>query len=790
MFTLLVTAGKLTFAPVGSWPLVTGAAVLLALLTAYVYSRPRGESSGSKRRLLVALRVSAFACLALAMLRPSVNVTSEESRRLKVLVLVDGSASMGVPYLPGAERGSVASRAEVAAEFSKALLERLPRRFERQLFVFSDTLAEIDPGELAAAAELSGPDVARQDRSPRGGPGTGSPETGSPEPLVGSPRSGLGPALTEAGRRVGSSPAAVVLVSDGAATYGPDPSGVARALPFPVYTVTAAEEGSFRDVEVSDVLSPATGFTGSDVPVLVRLKGRGLENLTVPVTITESNVPVSGGNVTLAGAAHSELLLSVRPATAGVHFYEVRVPGVAGEISGLNNVKRFAVEAVSEKLKVLYLEGGLTWDFRFLKRTLESDPRLETAFWLVGGWRAGSPNARNVSVGTPPGLAGTAVVIVGDGAAVHVPPALWQAMAEFVSSGGGILFAGVDGLARAPAGARELLPVVLKPQDKWGPPRLLDVELTARGLDHPVCQVENDPALVGKSWEDVSPLLGVAAVDRAKPEASVLLEGRSDGEAWPLLVAGSFGKGRALLAGAGGLWRWGFTLPGLGGSKRLYPGLVSNAVSWLSETGAERKFAVLPARWVFESGEDVRFLVRGVDDTSAVKVEVTAADGTTSAATGAARGAAGGSLEPAAGHVRSVEVRSGAPGGGAPSFGALEPGAYSYTASGFQAGRPLSFRGTFVVDTTGAEDRSLFPDPRLLAYVAQASGGKHFVAGDPRSGRVDEGELDRLVREIGAFGEKVAVERQVRLWSHPLLLILFACALASEWWLRRRWGLP
>ncbi len=757
MLTLLFTARKLTFTPIASWPLVAGTAVLLALLSVYIYSRARGDFNAGKRRFLITLRVLAFACVALALLQPSINIRSRENRRLNVMVLVDGSASMNLPYLPGAEGDSARSRASVAAEFSAALAEKLPRRFEKQLFVFSDTLTETGPEELVTAVPQPGRDAA-------------------PAARVGAPRSALGLALTEAGRRIGNAPAAVVLVSDGAASYGPDPSGVARTLSFPVYTVAAAEEGRFRDAEVSEVLSPSTGFTGSEIPVLVRVKGHGLENLELPVTISEAGLPVSAGRVRLAGSAHSELLLSVRPATAGVHFYEVRVPAVKREISGLNNAKYFAVEAVSERLKVVYLEGDLTWDFRFLKRALESDPRLETTVSLVKGWNAGSPRVRNVSTGVPPGLAGAAVVIVGDGAAGHLAPGVWRTISEFVSSGGGVLFAGVDGLAQAPAEARELLPVSLRPAQSWGPQRLMDVALTDRGAQHPVCQVENDPALIRDSWKDVSPLMGVAAVDRAEPGASVLLEGRSEDEAWPLLVAGSFGRGRVLLAGAGGFWRWGFTLPGVGGSKRLFPGLVSNAVSWLSETGGQRRFAVVPARWVFESGDDVRFLVRGVDDTSAVRVEVTDAGGARTHVSGAAQGGTKGDVAPAEGR--------------APAFGRLEPGAYSYTASGSQAGKALSSRGSFMVDTTGAEDRSLFPDPRLLSYVAQASGGKSFRAGDARTGRMDEAQLERLVREISAFGDKVVVERQVRLWNHPVLLVLFTCLLALEWWFRRRSGLP
>jgi hypothetical protein len=778
MFTLLLTASKLSFTPISSWPLIVGTAVLLALLSIYFYSRVRGDFSAGKRRLLTALRIMAFMCLILVLLQPAINIKSRESRRPKILVLVDGSASMNLPYLPGSDYDSSRSRASVAAEFTRALIEKLPRRFEKQIFLFSDTLAEISASELAERRPGEGAGIGPANMEPSSRPGVKSPRAssmpslseGGREARAGSPRSALGLALTEASRRVGNAPGAVVLISDGASSYGPDPSRVARALSLPVYGVVAAEEGRFRDIEVSEVLSPSSGFVGSEIPVLVRVKGHGLENLDVPVTISEAGLIVSRGTLKLAGSAHTELLLSLRPAaTAGVHFYELRVPAVGGEASTLNNLKRFAVEAVSEKLKITYLEGDLTWDFRFLKRELESDPRLETTFALVSGWKAGSPNVKTVSTSVPAGLGGASVVIVGDGAARYINPGLWRNIEELVFSGGGVLFAGVEGLAQMPASARGLLPVELRRPEKWGPRGFMDVALTAQGLEHPVCEVEKDPALNRESWEEVSPLIGTSAIERAKPGTSVLLRGYSEDVESPVLVAGNFGKGRVLLAGAGGLWRWGFTLPGMGGSKRLYPSLISNAVSWLSESSRESKFEVVPAKWVFESGDDVLFDAREVDEVSSARLEVRDASGRQTLLSVSA-----------AGDEASRALR----------FGTLRPGVYSYKASASQAGRTLSFQGRFMVDTTGAEDRSLFPDPRLLSYISQASGGTSFRAGQADAGQVDAGQLDKLVREISAFGDKVVVERQVRLWNHPFLFVLFTCLLALEWWLRRRSGLP
>jgi hypothetical protein len=119
------------------------------------------------------------------------------------------------------------------------------------------------------------------------------------------------------------------------------------------------------------------------------------------------------------------------------------------------------------------------------------------------------------------------------------------------------------------------------------------------------------------------------------------------------------------------------------------------------------------------------------------------------------------------------------------SFGALEPGTYDYKASYYEdsygeKGERSVSAGSFLVDANGPEYRNLFPDSRLLTYVSEASGGKFFTTD----------QVDALAREIQTFGEKATVERQVKLWNHPLLFLAFTMFVAIEWWLRRRSGLP
>ena len=116
----------------------------------------------------------------------------------------------------------------------------------------------------------------------------------------------------------------------------------------------------------------------------------------------------------------------------------------------------------------------------------------------------------------------------------------------------------------------------------------------------------------------------------------------------------------------------------------------------------------------------------------------------------------------------------------AADLGVLAPGAYNYKVSDVENGGRVVSAGSFLVDSNGPEYRNLVPDSRLLSYVSEASGGKSFGTD----------QVGALAREIQTFGEKATVERQVRLWNHPLLFLAFTMFVAIEWWLRRRSGLP
>jgi len=359
----------------------------------------------------------------------------------------------------------------------------------------------------------------------------------------------------------------------------------------------------------------------------------------------------------------------------------------------------------------------------------------------------------------PGGLERNSVVLICDGAPRYLRPDTWRRLEDFVRSGGGMFIVGVEGLNEIPAFAARLLPAQLARSGSWGPAEYINCKLTFAGLNHPVFEVEKDASQNANSWREISPLVGPDVIEAVKQGASVLVEGVTGNKSFPVIVAGPYARGKVLFVAASGLWRWGFSVPGVGGSERLFSGLVSNAIWWLSQAEKDTSLDVTPRSWVFENGEDVIFSGRGVP-------QVTDKNGKI--------------LQP-------ISTRRVGEDSLVTDYGVLKPGTFSYKASypgeakeDVASKVAASVSGRFIVDSNGPEFRNLIPDARLLDYVSEASGGRSF--------RIDQ--VDAVAGDIRTFEEKATVERQVKLWNNPLLFLAFTLLIAIEWWLRRRSGLP
>jgi len=746
--------------------------VLLAIgavvYAVYVYRRTDAPLPRATRTTLTVLRALFLLILLAILCRPVLSLAVASGADRGVLVLLDRSMSM---LLPGSRDGE--RRLDEIQRVREGLEASLAKKYPVSMVPFAGTV-----GEPLAAEEAFGDSL------------------GSATSLSGALEQGM------AASGLSMRPGAVLLVSDGTQTEGPDPLAAARRLGVPVSTIPLGSDRPVRDLSLVRAHSNRDVFLGEATPVEAVLRLQGLEAAEVDVVLTDvtdsPDIPgASGGDpgalgggggaeslpnaaggterelarrrVTVRpGGAELRVPLSFTPEDSGLRFLRLSVSPLAGESTLLNNRRLLAMTVREEKTGVLLLSGKLTWDHTFLRRALEADSTLAVvAAYRRGGAFRSVDLKHTVPPLTEEGLRETRVVVLDHVTPGHLGPAGQEAIAGFVRGGGGlvVLTGSESGGLTAWRGSvlEALLPVSIEGS---GGSREEQLRLAAGAAR----QALFDPSVPGavplETWSHLPPVTTAPGLGVLKGRGEALLTTSATAGNLPVVSWTPLGEGRVLFLAGGGFWSWDFRSAARGGGGDLLPAWWRRAAQWLSQPVIATRFEVHPDRRVVRRGETVRFTARATDQAyrplPGVTVEVEVAP----------------AAEPEA--VARRLTLSGSEGFLSGVLGRLEPGRYRYRGTGRIEGETVGVvEGRFAVDSLGAEMERLEADHELLARLAAETGGKLWA---PDS----LGSLAAGIELVAAGGEE---RRQVDLWNHPLVFVLFVLVGSAEWILRRRRGL-
>lgn len=552
-------------------------------------------------------------------------------------------------------------------------------------------------------------------------------------------------------------PDGVIVVSDGLVNAGADPVAAARALGAPVHAVVAGGSPG-PDRAVAEVETSPSARVGEAAPVRVRVHSSEPRGTPIAVRVLEDGRELARATVPAPGpGAEASATLRVTPSRPGLALWTARVDSLAGDASPLNDARQAAVQVAPGRLGVLVVTAGLNWDLAFLRRALLGDSSLaiETRVRERDGWR--SLEGRG---GEPSGadLRGRAVVVLDAVAAAEVSDEFDRALGSFVRNGGGLLLMGgpAPGLPRHARGALaselQLARAAAAPPEARPQPTAAAGELLAW---------DDDPARGDAAWRTAAPLTTVQPI--APGGGDRVLVGTQGGGP-PLVFARRAGRGPVMLVNGTGFWRWslagGDELAGERG-RRLW----RRAVRWLSEPVQGEPLRVRPERWLSANGERVRLLASLQDESfrplAGARVTGEARDGR--------------------GDSRPVEFEPGEAGSYTATLEALPPGRWQLGARAVKDGRELAAATTaFAVDRWSLEALRAEPDSATLAAVARATDGRVGTA-------ANAGTWARSL-ETRALARRRAAS--TRLWESPWLFAVLVGALAVEWTLRRRRGLP
>ncbi|MBL8851259.1 MAG: FixH family protein [Planctomycetaceae bacterium] len=618
--------------------------------------------------------------------------------------------------------------------------------------------------------------------------------------------------------------AGVLLFTDGNATdRSAPPNELARFAP--VYPVVWPETTDQLDVSIDDVTVTQSPFEDAPVAVQASIQVTGGTGEVVGQLLREDGTLVQEQRATVTQPGLPvPLRFEVQPAKPGLEFYRVRValadqvaqfddPAASGETVLANNSRIVTIEQDPEPHRILYVSGRPNWEFKFLRRSVESDVSLQ----LVGLVRIAKKEAkfefrgrdidrgnalfqgfdadretdaeaydepvvvrvgtrdeaelRNGFPKTKQELYEYRAVIIDDVEAAFFSRDQLSLLEQYVSDRGGslLMLGGPDSFAHGGYGrtiVEDMLPFYLE-RGRLDDQRIGEYrwKLTRDGWLQSWTRLRRTEADEEQRIADMPAFRSISPASVIKPAARTLAEVRDMvGEDHPALVAQQYGEGKVAAMLVGDAWRW--PLNRDNGQSDDYARAWRQLLRWLVvDVPAKLEVA---AEQESPSATAVKLVAR-VHDAAFEPVDGAAVEFTVRTPEGKE-------------YRLDADPSLAEPGVYTTDYAPREAGGYRATAAVNEQGAADSIQAElgWASDPSAEEFRRINVDRELLQSLADATHGEVL---SPE-------QLPEFVESLPSR-EAPRMEAWTRpLWHTPWMLLAAIACFAGEWGLRRWRGLP
>lgn len=390
-------------------------------------------------------------------------------------------------------------------------------------------------------------------------------------------RTNLGGAIAAAMNESGQRPLAVLALTDGIANENSDntralASLVETGVPF-IGVGFGNDQGvctlSLRSVEAPPSVSPKTAFTISS-----QIEVMNAEDLPAFDLVLFRDGQVAQKRSVQAGKGSRTWLenFQVSEEKEGTHNYSVQLfPPPSSSLKCVNVLGNTSVKITNDKeLRILYVQGALTWDYKFISLALRSDQTIKltglTRTSKQSVFRQNVENAGELVNGFPNSLDELApfrVVVLSNIRPDDLTAAQQDILGRFCSElGGGVLMIGGSGTFDASwqrTRLEQLLPVQVSANfGVQGLDRPFRMVLTEEALQHPVFQIV-DNKTSGEAWTQLPTFTQYGRVDGAKPGAQIWAVHQTDDGPHGrrvLMASQRYGAGLSAVLCIQNFWRW------------------------------------------------------------------------------------------------------------------------------------------------------------------------------------------------------------------------------------------
>lgn len=738
----------------------------------FCYSRESKSVGRGYRLLLAMLRIGALAILLLMLARFS--LVFKRTAPPIIAVIVDRSASMELADNPNDSSSRLEFSKQLAVGEEAKLLHKLADNYQLRLF-FAD--GGIENASKTLTEQVEATSQLRADGSD-------------------AQSSRLGEAVQHGLANLsGGTPAAMVLLTDGANTEGAtlaQAAQLSRRKGVPLFLVGIGSEQPPRDVELTNLLVDDVVFVDDIIAFQATVKSQGLDGNTARVTLRRAGQAgvLSETVVELAVDGSSQSVrLTYRPTEPGNYDFEIAVDPIDdlidGETDTTNNRQQRTVSVRDEKIRVLLAQSTPSYEFRYLKTLLHRDPTVELSTYLqeadlnyVG---QDATALRSFPLGKE-ALKQFDVLILGDVDPRLLPRSVWPDVQSFVEEqGGGVVF--IAGPRHMPWDYRDIAPVrLLMPIDVESTRRPtlgtsrsagFTPQPTALGTRLAPLQLADTWTESENIWRNFPPSYWLAEVATPKPGAQVLLEHPfrmgNNTQRLPIACLHYFGSGRVLFHAIDSTWRWRFRVGDVFFARYWVQTVRFLARSKLNrQSGAE----LTTDRRQYDTGESVDIRLRLGNNRLATASNTPARV----------------LLETAGQQRRQLSLTQNptSPRDYSGTIPGLAPGSYRVVLlEPIVPDNPPSTQ--FSVTALPGEMAQPEMDRQAMNAAAETTFGKFYFAYSAASAA----ELaDQLIADLPA-GRRLPLEvlPALPLWNHWILMATLLGLLTTEWVLRRRKGL-
>ena len=586
---------------------------------------------------------------------------------------------------------------------------------------------------------------------------------------------------------------AMVLFSDGQHNEGESPLEVAQLLAargVPLFTVGFGSQVRPHDLAVVTVDGPDSVFFKDNVHGVITLKDDMPPGLPFTITVSDGEKALWQKPLLTEGHGLRKLAFDfsiddVVQERLKAHQNDVEIAGapldlkvsvsqVEGDREPSNNVGHFRFRAVTQKRRILLLDGRPRWETRYIRNMFERDEQWEVSTVIAGA----TASQNGLLHGSQPDqfpddpalLQSFDLIFFGD-----IPRSAFSAgeksdelqwIQDFVAKrGGAIVFIdGALGHLKEYAGTplAPLFPVEWK--NAGVREGITGLQLSPEAARLAPFALANEKSQNAEVWSHLQPPHWISGAS-ALPGASVLVEAAVGAQKLPAVVYRPFGAGKVLYHAFDDSWRWRYEVADLYHVK--YWNQVAN---WVAELpfAVRDKFVSIDAGGItYRPGESADLRVRlrdgeGRPVTNAAVDAVLSRDGLKIATIRLAPD------ENAGGLFRGKTA-------------SLEPGNYEVAVQSVAiAERDAKARTDFKVEprATG-ELTQLDLNEDLLRRMAAATGGEYLR----------EENISRLADLLAPMSQGRVIESDTILWQSYWWFALVVLLLTAEWILRKRAGM-